>query len=99
MELLPSSGTVGYIFDDDPKILDIDDNPIYDKTKQEYRWTQYILAPLVLKPVTPNMAPKFQFILKNSYDAVVSQKNFAGEGLTLIKDFGRGVQLYKTGIK
>jgi hypothetical protein len=93
-ELLPSYGTIGYTADFPIAILDIDDVVAYDRVKAEYRTLQYILAPVVLKPVTPETGRDLHFVIKNSRLSVANQLVFHDRAFVLLKDFGDGISVY-----
>ncbi len=97
-KVLPSYGTIGYLCDFDPKILEIGAVVANEKIKEEYRWTQYVLSPLILRPVTANALQGLQFALHTSPEFVKNKKISTNDGLRL-EDFGNGVRLYRTGMK
>jgi hypothetical protein len=93
-EILPSHGTIGYMTDFSPSLLDIDDVVAYDKVKAEYRSLQYVLSPLVLKPVTLETAHTLRFIINSARESVSNHLISRTRIFVLIEDFGHGVRLY-----
>jgi hypothetical protein len=92
-ELLPSHGIVGYI----------DDNSGQTVARfKEYFLTQYTVAPVVL--IDPNFSGTDSEILKredvliisNLHHSVPDHRIFTDRYTTLLKDFGNGLQLYRS---
>jgi hypothetical protein len=92
--VLPSYGTIGYLTDFPPSLLDIDDVVAYDKVKAEYRSLQYVLSPLVLKPVTLETAHTLHFIIKSSREPVADHLISQTRIFVLIEELGHVVILY-----
>jgi len=83
-KVLPPHGVVGYIADPNPESV-IHDTPYFKR----YVLTQYSLSPVI---VVDNIEP--ELIIGNFHPATNS-KRVSIPGLTLIKDFGDGVMLFR----
>ncbi len=92
-DLLPPYGVVGYI----------DDNSGQTVARfKEYFLTQYTVAPVVL--TDPNFSGTDSEILKredvliisNLHHSMPDHRIFTARHITLLKDFGNGLQLYRS---
>ncbi len=92
--ILPSHETIGYLTNFPPLLLDIDDVVDFDKIKAEYRTLQYVLSPLVLKPISLETAHDLHFIIKSSHESVTNHLISQDRIFVLMKDHGNGVRLY-----
>ena len=79
-ELLPEHGVIGYVTDDRVDL--------YKKLKDFYL-TQYMLSPRLL------VRDVYHPYVIGVYYEIAQPDRTASQGLTLIKDFGHGIQLYQ----
>jgi hypothetical protein len=90
--LLPPYGVVGYI-DDTGRML-----PEF----KEYFLTQYTVAPIILaNPDFPSADPDILtrddvLVISNLHHSMPDQRIFADRRVILLKDFGNGLQLYRS---
>ena len=92
-EFLPSHGIVGYV----------DDNSGQTVARfREYFLTQYTVAPIVL--IDPNFSGTDSELLKredvliisNLHHSIPDHRIFTERHVTLLKDFGNGLRLYRS---
>ncbi len=83
-KILPAHGVVGYLSDRQAQDIRFDDRTM------EFYLTQYALAPLVVMH-----SPERDLVIGNFGASRVDPETFKDRDLTLIRNFGNGVMLFR----
>lgn len=88
-ESLPPDAVVGYFSD-----LMEDEGKAEDQSAYEYYATQYVLVPIMVVEAT-----NLPLVIGNFHDRVPTRESLVDMRLELLKDFGKGVMLFRGQVK